>query len=48
MLAWERAPRFVRVFLTRLGSLGRSFVFRLRGMRLVFALRRAYPPSDGT
>jgi class 3 adenylate cyclase len=31
--------------LTRLGSLGRSFFFRLRGMRLVFARGRAYPPS---
>src|SRR5438067_2154868 len=40
------APRFVRVFLTRLGSLGRSFDFRLRrGMRLVFACGPAYPPS---
>ena len=40
-----RALRFVRVFLTRLGSLGRSFDFRFRGMRLVFAHGRAYPPS---
>jgi class 3 adenylate cyclase len=37
--------RFVRVFLTRLGNLGRSFDFRFRGMRLVFARGPPYPPS---
>ncbi len=46
MLGRARALRFVRVFLTRLGSFGRSFDFRFRrGMRLVFARGRAYPPS---
>ena len=38
--------RFVCVFLTRLGILGRSFDFRFRGIGLVFAQRRPYPPSD--